>query len=239
MEAPKALFVVHDGSQCAFEKRRCAGFTTTGLVMSTFVVEDCFMLSFESDVISKRESSTNSMKDRERQVAFLLRLAQSDHYFVRCFNHLQTVEAMRATSYHSMLFHLLLWSSAIRAVEGFVSHGKSRRTCGALGCRCDLARVVPSVGRLSASNDAENSGDEPPIGEEPPQLNVASAASTKEEQPYPIDVPSPILLSASMVLAIASTGEGEMPYAYSNLSKEKSGFQKRSPELDLDLDMYL
>lgn len=59
MEEPKAklLFVVHDGSQCAFEKRRrCAGSNATGLGMITYVVEDFKMLSFESDVISNRES---------------------------------------------------------------------------------------------------------------------------------------------------------------------------------------
>jgi hypothetical protein len=141
---------------------------------------------------------------------------------------------MRATSIHSILCPILFWSSAFRAVEGFVSHGSSHRPWGALSF--SFSRPSTSVKRLSASSNSDNTGeDEPHIVDEPP----ASTVSTKEEQPanpYPIDVPSPILLSASMVLAIASTGEEELtyPYACSNDSGRHS-----SREVDLDLDVFL
>ena len=45
--------------------------------------------------------------------------------------------------------------------------------------------------------------------DEPPAVAAAAAASkaVEEESPsYPLDVPSPILLASSMVIAIASTG---------------------------------
>lgn len=145
---------------------------------------------------------------------------------------LESAEAMRTTFYHTIIFHLLLWISAIRAVEGFAPHGTSYRECRALGC---IDRLDSLVLLLSASNDAGNNEDEPQTGNEPPQSNVASAVSTQEEtptKPYPIDVPSPILLSASMVLAIASTGEGEIASACSDVFEREVG-------RELDLDLYL
>lgn len=50
------------------------------------------------------------------------------------------------------------------------------------------------------SSDSEESSTEAAVV-------AAKVEPVEESKPYPIDLPSPLLLSASMVLAIASTGK--------------------------------
>ena len=64
---------------------------------------------------------------------------------------------------------------------------------------------------------SESKNDETPIdtSEEKMDSQVEVSASNdsqaqqlvEEEKPYPLDIPSPLLLASSMVLAIASTGK--------------------------------
>ena len=54
----------------------------------------------------------------------------------------------------------------------------------------------------SSPNDDEKADG----GVETPVASSLSGASQVEEKPYPIDLPSPILLATSMVLAIVGTG---------------------------------
>jgi hypothetical protein len=89
------------------------------------------------------------------------------------------------------------------------------------GCRISAVALQFESGRRRRSTVARRLGPESSGGSEEPNDETPSsgddasstssppaAVTTTEstEKPYPIDLPSPVLLSLSMVLAIASTG---------------------------------
>ncbi|KAL3794234.1 hypothetical protein ACHAWO_006478 [Cyclotella atomus] len=86
-----------------------------------------------------------------------------------------------------------------------VSNLSARRIIGSHSLSSGLCKT-----RLFASTEEETAAEE-----SKPEMSESSTVSTKVEPavepapasaPYPIDLPSPLLLSASMVLAITSTG---------------------------------
>ena len=114
----------------------------------------------------------------------------------------------------SLLLTISLQSSSTHA---FTSNFQQRQgvVAASLSSTQDLQRAVSKTSRttliFSTPPENESGGDPLDAFGDPLQSNKPPAStSTPEDKNYPIDLPSPILLGSSMILAIVGVGKNRI-----------------------------